>query len=1340
MKIISQQHLRLITRRFWGIFFSAIIALAVVIQIGRQAFPLINDYRGVIVESLGKQLGVVVTVERVQAKWLGLRPSVVLEKLAVSSKSGVEAFNVRSAKAELSILDSIIQRGLAWRTISFEEFSANISQKEDKSWGIDGIGSGTANAENPFIFDDPFDIFLFGRRVDIRSAKLNFIFLDGSSTELVVPLISLENDRFFHRMTAGLEHDGEKLLSLVIEGYGDPRHKKNFSASGYLQLRQIPTTDIYNALVDKTESGAEERSESLADVEPRAFDDVDALSDNVKNTLDLQLWFTGSSASGMTASGYIDVQGLPQALQEQVVLPERLTADLAGAWHERTGWYLNIQKPSVTWAEQQVDLSTVGFYGKGFNPGVRMQTLELDGLVKSLLLANAEKNNGVVKAIRALQPEGRLHNLDVRLTDANHGYFNARAFIEKGGSGAYMGSPELRNINGYAESSLFSGYADVTTKDRFVLYLSKVFDDAFLLDEVDGQVAWRVDLHERRAYLNSSYIVGRQQDKSVYGGFALDLPFSRKVGEQKLALLIAADQALAKDYHYYIPRNAPKSLKGWLKDAQLSGNVKDIQVLYHGSVDKRSTYRPLYQVSAAVENASMIFDSHWPKVTDLDAKIFIDSDSFMAQVDHAQLAGNTVDIAQVQSLTPTEGQSRRIDIEGQVQGSAGAAKQLLLQSPIRTVVGSFLPGWTLSGEYSAALEFHIPLNFDLDALEYEVAAQLQNIDLSIDALTLDIHNIIGELRYSDDQMMSGIGLTADVWDNTFNFGIHSDLASQSINFDFEGSANSDRLMQWTRQPILHFVKQDFLLKGGLRVPILRDESEPILSLHIESDLKETLIDLPAPLGKVRGQSGDYSLDINYYEYQSIYEFNIDKKAHIQSRLSEGNPPGLRVSIGQPLTEDIFLESGKINIKGYLPQANYKEWKSVLDKYLLVQQAFSDVEDDNDFLLKTQADLLIDHFNFEDIPLAGLTLKVDGDEDQWRFYGESAMFDGEIVLPNDGSRVKLNFNRLSLPSSDSSSQVDSPDEESAFANLDISDIDPLQVTINHLQVGAEDWGRWQFIVDPIENGLSFPELNANFRNLKIGNGEPAKFVWMKEGDAHSSHFVGKIFADNIGDTLETWGQERLLDSQRAVFDIDASWPAPPDQVSLVGLNGDIQLDIANGSFIRGAEAGENPLLRLIALFNFDTLARRLRLDFSDLAAKGFAYDRIYSEVNFDDGTATLLEPLVVESSSSKMQMAGTIDLMDEEVDAELVVTLPVAGNLIVATAFVAGLPAGLGVYLVSKMFGEQVDKVSSISYRVRGSWNDPKIRVRKIFDDTAARKKGDALKNEESPKSVEESDK
>ena len=61
------------------------------------------------------------------------------------------------------------------------------------------------------------------------------------------------------------------------------------------------------------------------------------------------------------------------------------------------------------------------------------------------------------------------------------------------------------------------------------------------------------------------------------------------------------------------------------------------------------------------------------------------------------------------------------------------------------------------------------------------------------------------------------------------------------------------------------------------------------------------------------------------------------------------------------------------------------------------------------------------------------------------------------------------------------------------------------------------------------------------------------------------------------------------------------------------------------------------------------------------------------------------------------------------------TLPVVNNLPWVAALTAGLPIAAGVFVVSKLFEKQVSQLASAVYSIGGSWDDPQIRLDRIFD-------------------------
>jgi uncharacterized protein YhdP len=65
---------------------------------------------------------------------------------------------------------------------------------------------------------------------------------------------------------------------------------------------------------------------------------------------------------------------------------------------------------------------------------------------------------------------------------------------------------------------------------------------------------------------------------------------------------------------------------------------------------------------------------------------------------------------------------------------------------------------------------------------------------------------------------------------------------------------------------------------------------------------------------------------------------------------------------------------------------------------------------------------------------------------------------------------------------------------------------------------------------------------------------------------------------------------------------------------------------------------------------------------------------------------------------------------------LVVVLPLTQNLPLAALLLgAGAPIGGALFVLDKILGDPLSKLTSASYSVTGTWDDPKVDLRRVFD-------------------------
>ena len=186
-----------------------------------------------------------------------------------------------------------------------------------------------------------------------------------------------------------------------------------------------------------------------------------------------------------------------------------------------------------------------------------------------------------------------------------------------------------------------------------------------------------------------------------------------------------------------------------------------------------------------------------------------------------------------------------------------------------------------------------------------------------------------------------------------------------------------------------------------------------------------------------------------------------------------------------------------------------------------------------------------------------------------------------------------------------------------------------------------------------------------------------------------------------------------------FNLSASlvWDGSPAAIDMAVAEGQIKLLNGKGRFV---QADPGAALKLLGVFDFAQIGRRLSFDFSDVVQKGWSFHGIQGSLDYKKGKMSILEPIVIEGSSSTFKLAGSVDLNTRELDNDMIVTLLVSRNLpwyAAYSAIATGPLAGLGVLLAQKILKSQINQASSAKYTVSGTIESPKIELHSLFNNS-----------------------
>ncbi|CAH0991064.1 hypothetical protein SIN8267_01165 [Sinobacterium norvegicum] len=366
------------------------------------------------------------------------------------------------------------------------------------------------------------------------------------------------------------------------------------------------------------------------------------------------------------------------------------------------------------------------------------------------------------------------------------------------------------------------------------------------------------------------------------------------------------------------------------------------------------------------------------------------------------------------------------------------------------------------------------------------------------------------------------------------------------------------------------------------------------------------------------------------------------------------------------------------------------------------------------------------------------LSIVNTDQGWRIAIENPKLTGSMLLLRDSERLKIDVDHMIYPF-EAAEAVSAPvqaapgssvagEQEALPVVAEVEPLDalkhiepwsypPMDFSIEELTLYGESYGGWRFDSKPQGQGVFIENIEGQIRGVDVGpiaGRDSANLLWQVDGQQHSTSVEALLTMGDIGKVLQAFDLPEAVNSKSASFITRLSWRGTPADIDIKNLQGDVVLKLDKGQFKQTAGSAAEAL-KIFGVLNFANLVRRLQLDFSDLYSKGLSYDQVTGDVAFEQGVMQIATPLQVKGPSSDFKLTGLFDLNEELVDGELVVTLPITTNLPWVIALAGGLPTAAGVFVASKVFETQFNKISSAVYSIKGSWADPQLKFERFFD-------------------------
>ncbi|MEE4278492.1 MAG: AsmA-like C-terminal region-containing protein [Halieaceae bacterium] len=1246
----------------WRGLVSGIVLLAVYVVLGRLFVSQLPALREPILAALNDRLPFTLEAQELTGSWHNFSPELRLAGVVlVTADSRAAPLALGGGRLRVDVPASIRSRSLQLSQLEVRGLSLQARLTQEGRIELEGLRAADSGEFRRWLETLLPNV----ERVSLRDSRL--LLRSADSVFDLDLALSLEREGSARHLQGRLE-GAAVTIAVDAAGVGNPLEPLSWRG------------DIF----------AEVSSPELADLSALwgRFDLPFSLSGEAAT----RFWL---SRAGGESRARLSVDGRSVRLEERSgawSLPVDEMSFEGALTQSARHWSLLTEDFHVVRAGETVDLDRAQFDWWGQALRVRLSDLGLDAL-PALLGAAPGIPEGLRAALPELAPRGQLDAVELRLDDLARPAqtWALRAGLTRVAIDSWRGTPALAELTGYLELGPDGGRLQLDAPG-LRMHFPRVYREALAYDDAWGelQISWG----PQSLRVDSGLLRVRGEEGEASGLFALDVPLVPRDTGIELDLLVGIADSAARYRDRYIPFRLPEALRDWLGASLREARLPRGSFLWRGSTRRGQADHRTAQLYLRLEEGRLAYDPAWPELEGLTGALWIDDVRSFGVIDRAR----SLD-AQIQDLVfrilPQSG-SARLDLAAGVHGDAAAGARLLADSPLAQLTGGVFADWGFRGALSGDLALSLALGRDGASPWVDLSLALDDVEARIAQIDLPLASINGQLNYNTETGFAGSLAEAEIFDGSLK--LQAQPTPRRGGFDLSLAADFDvsALAPWLELDLLAFAEGPARFDGRLR---LDDDKGARLSLA--SELSEVSFDIPAPFTKAPGQPLPLELSVALDGAPRL-ALRLGERLNMAFDFGKPGPASVQAMLGgdpvQPC-EARFCLAGRLST---LDLAAWSEWGGRYLMPALPADASPDAGSIGAFSYEV-TDLEVGELALGRRSLGSAIVDLRGVDTAWGGTIDAPWVTASLTRP--GGQPTLSIEDLDIGDFGGAS-------ESAELDALVEALPTMRVDVARLRRGDRELGRFGFDLypRPEERALYAANVTGELWGARIDDPAPGLLRWAIDEDGETTALELDTTFDDIGDVVTAAGFAPNLESDSGRAALRLRWPGPPSAFDIAAARGSLRIAAERG---RVLEARPGPLA-LVGFLNFAEILRGLSV--SQLFESGIPYEHATAELYLHGGTVEIAD-LRIDGAASAFTFSGVSDLELGEVNGELVVTLPVANNLPWMAALAGGLPVAAGVFVVSKVFEKQVNRMSSAVYSVSGAIEAPEVAFRRLFDDT-----------------------
>lgn len=930
------------------------------------------------------------------------------------------------------------------------------------------------------------------------------------------------------------------------------------------------------------------------------------------------------------------------------------------------------------------------------------QSLDLGG-GRDLLLSMRGMPDTLAEKIGAYAPAGEIRSgRFVRWADSEK--YELFASLYGLSASAVDGAPAGSGINGGLFANQDGGEVRFQGAGT-AFHFPELYSEGWAFDQAQGRILWELQSGAYRVWGKDIFLLNPDGQKAeITAGFNLWVP-EPLTEPNDFELSLNVHKAGAELGALLVPdRLASPEFVDWLKRSVKSGDIASAGYQYAGLIGEAAPEgSAVSQFQLDLRDAHLAYHPEWPHLQDFDALVSLRNSTMQASIPRGR-------IGQTQLLQPA---SVRLDSTDSSGTLTIEAKQPIAQAdldywlnaePLRTHVGETFNGWKLGGGTAIELQVRVPL--DEAPLEADLGFTLKQATLTLPEPDIACRNMNGRVDYLSKDGIRG-RLTASCLGQENRVEI-STLSWQPGQERIALRANSRGELQrlsetFLEQPVPGWLGGTLDYRFELEIPLSEEQG---FIATLSSDLEGVRIDVPRPFGKFEGEASRAVIQARWLTEaeNSLVRLDWPGRLFAKGRLEKGVLQRAVISFAAPPVSE--PDDRGIWFEGRLPFFDVPSWQSFRDQYFPAEDSGSQGLAVPEWFAGALVE--VGEISMEDFRVRDARFGVSPNAESLQILLSAPdLVSGQVILPYDQSKVPdVSLDQLILP------RFEDEEGEAGESQLRPDDIPEMKIAIRDLQMGGKRLGAWSWQSKVVGQELTLEDLKGQMPGGTI----TGRLRWNRDplSGAQSSILTGKISGSGFHDFYESWTTNRAaLTSKSFEVDTGVFWSGTPMDFDWANLSGRMAFKMEKGTF---RETGPSTdLFKIFGVLNTDALTRRLALDFSDLYERGLAYDQVEGRASIQEGVVRFESPLAIQAPSSAFKITGTANLATDDIDMRMVVVLPVTKNLPLAALLVGAPQVGGALFLIDKLLGDPLSRLTSATYTIKGTMSEPEIKLEQIFE-------------------------